>query len=246
MNAGGRSSLLVVPTYNEASGIEDLIDQALAAVPGLDILVVDDNSPDGTGELVAKRAEFEPRLRLLSRPSKQGLGRAYIAGFRRGLSDEYDRFIEMDADLSHDPRDLARLIRAAGEADLVIGSRYVAGGSVEGWSRGRHALSAAANRYAQVMLGHHIKDSTSGFRCYRREVLEMLDLDSISSQGYAFQVEMAFRASQAGFRVKEIPIAFRERRTGASKMSKQIVLEGMIWVTRAGLKNRAGRFRRRR
>jgi dolichol-phosphate mannosyltransferase len=242
VSTGFGSTLVVVPTYNEASGIETLLDQALAADPALDILVVDDGSPDGTGDLVSKRAELEPRLRLLSRPSKQGLGRAYVAGFRLGLSEGYSRFIEMDADLSHDPCDLPRLIDASTEAGLVIGSRYVKGGSVEGWSRGRHALSAAANTYARIMLGHHIKDSTAGFRCYRREVLEALDLDSISSEGYAFQVEMTFRTRQAGFPVKEIPIAFRERSTGASKMSRQIVLEGMLWVTKTGLLNLHRRF----
>jgi dolichol-phosphate mannosyltransferase len=237
-----RSTLVVVPTYNEAEGIETLLDQALAADPDLDILVVDDSSPDGTGEMVAKRAEIEPRIALLTRPTKEGLGRAYVAGFRQGLTQGYERFIEMDADLSHDPQDLPRLIRASAEADLVIGSRYVKGGSVEGWSKGRHALSATANGYARIMLGHHVKDSTAGFRCYRREVLEALDLDSISSEGYAFQVEMTFRARKAGFRVAEIPIAFRERSSGASKMSKHIVIEGMLWVTRTGLRNLPGRF----
>jgi dolichol-phosphate mannosyltransferase len=239
-----RTILVVVPTYNEANGIETLLDQALASCDDLDILVVDDNSPDGTGEIVGKRAELEARVSLLSRPAKQGLGRAYVAGFHRGLAENYRLFIEMDADLSHDPSDLPRLIRAANDAHLVIGSRYVRGGSVEGWSRGRHALSAAANSYARIMLGHHIKDSTAGFRCYRREVLEALDLDSISSEGYAFQVEMAFRTRKAGFEVKEIPIAFRERSSGASKMSKQIVLEGMLWVTRTGIKNTLSRLRR--
>lgn len=242
MTAGAGSTLVLVPTYNEAAGIETLLDQALAADPNLEILVVDDSSPDGTGEIVSKRAELEPRVRLLTRPAKRGLGRAYVAGFRVGLSEGYDRFIEMDADLSHDPQDLPRLISASSEAGLVIGSRYVEGGSVEGWSRGRHALSATANTYARVMLGHGIKDSTAGFRCYRREVLEALDLDSISSEGYAFQVEMAFRTRQAGFQVKEIPIAFHERSTGASKMSRQIVLEGMLWVTKTGLRNLHRRF----
>lgn len=242
MTARGRSTtLVVVPTYNEAAGIMTLLDQVLAVDSDLDVLVVDDNSPDGTGEIIAKRAEHESRVTLLTRPAKHGLGRAYVAGFRRGLGEEYDLFIEMDADLSHDPMDLPRLIKAAGDADLVIGSRYVKGGSVEGWSRGRHALSAAANGYARFMLRHHIRDSTAGFRCFRREVLETLDLESISSEGYAFQVEMAFRARKAGFRILEIPINFRERSSGASKMSKQIVLEGMMWVTRTGLKNLTGR-----
>lgn len=243
MKTGGRT-LVVVPTYNEATGIETLLDQALAADTDLHVLVVDDSSPDGTGEIVTKRAELEPRVMLMTRPAKQGLGRAYVDGFRWGIGEGYDRFIEMDADLSHDPADLPRLIEASEHADLAIGSRYVKGGSVEGWSRGRHALSAAANGYARIMLGHHIKDSTAGYRCYRREVLEALDLDSISSEGYAFQVEMAFRARKAGFSVEEIPIAFRERTTGSSKMSRQIVIEGMLWVTRTGLRNAWSRFKR--
>lgn len=241
MTGSGRT-LVVVPTYNEATGIETLLDQALAADPDLRILVVDDNSPDGTGEIVTKRAATDPRIALLSRPAKQGLGRAYVAGFRWGMGEGYDRFVEMDADLSHDPADLPRLIAACEHADLVIGSRYVAGGRVEGWSRGRHALSRTANSYARIMLGHHIKDSTAGYRCYRREVLEALDLDSISSEGYAFQVEMAFRTRKAGFTISEIPIAFRERTSGSSKMSRQIVIEGMLWVTRTGLRNAGSRL----
>ena len=176
-------ALVVVPTYNESEGIETLLDQALASHPGLKVLVVDDSSPDGTGEIVAKLAEDNERIELLTRPGKQGLGKAYLAGFALGLSQEFDCFIEMDADLSHDPADLPRLIEAAEEgADLVIGSRYIKGGSVSGWSRARHALSWTANRYAKTMLGYPTKDSTAGFRCYRRTVLETLDLGSISSR----------------------------------------------------------------
>jgi dolichol-phosphate mannosyltransferase len=228
--------LLVVPTYNESDGIEDLLAKALASHPDLEILVVDDSSPDGTGEIVSKLAESDERLGLLTRGAKEGLGKAYLAGFGRGLLEEFDCFLEMDADLSHDPADLPRLIEAAENgADVVIGSRYVEGGRVSGWSRARHLLSWSANRYARALLRFPIRDSTSGFRCYRREVLEALDLASITTEGYAFQVEMTYRAWKAGFDIAEIPIVFRERTTGKSKMSRQIVLEGLIWVTARGI-----------
>lgn len=225
--------------------IDHLLDRALAAHPSLHILVIDDGSPDGTGKLVADRALEEERLSVLHRASKQGLGRAYVAGFKAGLEGGYDRIIEMDADLSHDPGDLSRLITTADEADLVIGSRYVGGGGVEGWSHRRHLLSRTANLYSQILLGFPIRDSTSGFRCFRREVLESLDLEGASSEGYAFQIEMAFRTWQAGFRIKEVPIVFRERSSGKSKMSGKIVVEGIKWVTRTGLTSLPRRFRRR-
>jgi dolichol-phosphate mannosyltransferase len=229
--------LLVVPTYNESDGIEDLLAQALASHPDLEILVVDDSSPDGTGEIVSKLAESDDRLGILTRGAKEGLGKAYLAGFGRGLLEEFDCFLEMDADLSHDPADLPRLIEAAENgSDVVIGSRYIKGGQVSGWSRARHLLSWSANRYAQALLRIPVRDSTSGFRCYRREVLEALDLASIATEGYAFQVEMTYRAWKAGFDIAEIPIVFRERTTGKSKMSRQIVLEGLIWVTAHGIK----------
>lgn len=237
--------LLLVPTYNEAGGIDFLLDRALAAHPDLHILVIDDASPDGTGKIVADRALEEERIDVLHRTSKQGLGKAYVAGFMAGLEGGYDRLIEMDADLSHDPNDLPRLIEASERADLVIGSRYVPGGDVEGWSRRRHLLSRTANLYSQVLLGFPIHDSTSGFRCFRREVLESLDLEAASSEGYAFQIEMAFRSWKRGFRVAEIPIVFRERSSGKSKMSGDIVVEGIKWVTRTGLANLPSRFRRR-
>lgn len=238
-------TLVLVPTFNEAAGIELLLDQALASDPTLYILVIDDGSPDGTGKIVDDRALEEERIGILHRTSKQGLGRAYVAGFKMGLERGFDRFIEMDADLSHDPADLPRLIQASNNADLVIGSRYTKGGGVEGWSRPRHLLSRTANAYSQTLLGFPIRDSTSGFRCYRRGVLETLDLDTASSEGYAFQIEMAFRTWKKGFRVAEIPIIFRERSTGQSKMSGDIVVEGIKWVTRTGISNLPGRLRRR-
>lgn len=229
-------TLVVVPTYNEADGISELLDLAREALPSASFLVVDDSSPDGTGEIVTKIAECDDRVQLLSRSSKEGLGRAYVAGFKEGLQQGFTRFIEMDADLSHDPADLPRLVAVTETADIAIGSRYVKGGAVSGWSRGRHLLSMSANAYAFLLLGIGVVDSTSGFRCYRREVLEALELETISSEGYAFQVEMVFRARRAGFEITEIPIVFRERSQGKSKMSKQIVLEGMLWVTRNGLR----------
>jgi dolichol-phosphate mannosyltransferase len=238
-------ALVVIPTYNEAEGIERLLTQALSAHPTLEILVVDDGSPDGTGEIVSKLAESNQRIRLMTRIEKLGLGTAYLAGFGEGLKGDFDCFIEMDADLSHDPADLPRLIAAAETADVVIGSRYVEGGDVTGWTRGRHWLSWSANQYARVLLGFPVKDSTAGFRCYRRHVLEAMNLGSIASEGYAFQVEMTYRAWRAGFRIVEVPIVFRERTSGKSKMSKQIVLEGILRVTRWGIRDFPRRFLRR-
>jgi dolichol-phosphate mannosyltransferase len=236
-------ALLVIPTYNEAEGIDILLDLALAADPSLEVLVVDDGSPDGTGALVDRRVSTEPRLHLLSRESKLGLGSAYLAGFRHGLARGYQLFLEMDADLSHDPADLTRLIAATRQAGLAIGSRYVDGGAVEGWSSGRHLLSLCANSYSRAMLGFPIRDSTSGFRCYRREVLEAVNLDSINSEGYAFQIDLAYRAWKLGFHVVEIPITFKERRAGRSKMSFKIVLEGVFRVTAWGIANLLHRLR---
>lgn len=235
--AGERRTLVLVPTYNEADGISELLDRALVSHPDLEILVIDDGSPDGTGKIAAERAAHESRIAVLHRSEKQGLGAAYVAGFKVGLERGFDLLIEMDADLSHDPADLPRLIAAAQDADLVIGSRYVRGGSVEGWSHARHTLSRSANLYSRIMLGIPVRDSTSGFRCYHRRVLDRLDLAAVSSEGYAFQIEMAFLSLRNGFRVVEIPITFRERSTGRSKMSRNIIVEGVRWVTRTGLKN---------
>lgn len=237
--------LVVIPTYNEAEAIEALLAQVLAADPNLRALVVDDNSPDGTGQIVKNFAAAHDRVELLSRGTKQGLGKAYIAGFRQGLEAGFDYFIEMDADLSHDPGDLPRLLVAVEEADLVIGSRYVDGGDVTGWSRGRELLSRSANLYVRLMLALPIRDVTAGYRCYRREVLENVDLSSITTGGYAFQVEMTYRTVRAGFRVTEVPIIFRERTAGESKMSRQIALEGLRWVAKRGIGDFPRRFLRR-
>lgn len=220
----------MLPTYNEAENLEPLVAAALANLPDTArVLVVDDNSPDGTGELADRLKAEEPRIEVLHRTQKEGLGPAYIAGFRHALAAGADRILEMDSDFSHDPADLPRLLAATEDADVAIGSRYVSGGGVENWSRVRQAISRGGSTYARALLGLPIRDLTGGFKCFRREVLEAIDLDAIGSRGYAFQVEMTYRAIELGFRVAEVPIVFRERRAGASKMSRSIVLEA-AWM----------------
>jgi glycosyltransferase involved in cell wall biosynthesis len=194
------------------------------------VLVVDDNSPDGTGAIADGIAAGETRVRVLHRPGKGGLGPAYLAGFRDGLARGYEALIEMDSDLSHDPADVARLIEGAARADLVIGSRYVPGGATRNWSPARRLLSRAGTAYARLLLGLPLTDATSGFRCYRAALLETIDLDAIKTEGYAFQIEMAWRAWILGFATFEIPIVFTERREGASKMSRRIVAEALAKV----------------
>jgi dolichol-phosphate mannosyltransferase len=217
---------LVLPTYNEAENLEPLVAAALANLPeSARVLVVDDSSPDGTGELADRLAAAEPRIEVLHRAEKEGLGPAYIAGFRRALAEGAGFVIEMDSDFSHDPADLPRLLAATEEADIAIGSRYVSGGGVENWSRLRQAISRGGGTYARLILGLPVRDLTGGYKCFRREVLEAIDLDAIASRGYAFQVEMTYRAVELGFTVAEVPIVFRERRAGASKMSRSIVAE---------------------
>jgi len=221
------NALLVLPTYNEAANIREVVERALAATPDVDILVVDDNSPDGTGRIADEIAAAQPRVRVMHRPGKGGLGPAYIAGFTDGLARGYEAFIEMDSDLSHDPADLARFVAAVKDADLVIGSRYIPGGGVTNWSKNRVRLSQAGNLYARTLLGFGLTDSTSGYRCYRRGLIETLPLRQIGSEGYTFQIEMAWRSWTLGFIVTEIPIVFRERTEGSSKMSRRIVFEAL-------------------
>lgn len=224
---------LVLPTYNEAENLEPLAAAALANLPeSARVLVVDDNSPDGTGDLADRLAAAEPRIEVLHRAEKEGLGPAYIAGFRHALAAGAERILEMDSDFSHDPADLPRLLAATEEADIAIGSRYVSGGGVENWSRLRQAISRGGGTYARLVLGLPIRDLTGGFKCFRREVLEAIDLEAIASRGYAFQVEMTYRAVELGFTVTEVPIVFRERRAGASKMSRSIVAEAAWQVPR--------------
>jgi dolichol-phosphate mannosyltransferase len=223
---------LVLPTYNEVENIDRFVpavlDQLAAAAPEHHVLIVDDNSPDGTGALADRLArEFEP-VEVLHRPAKQGLGRAYLAGFGRALDSGAELVLEMDADFSHDPADVPRLIEAAERADLVLGSRYVRGGGVTDWGVARRLLSRGGSWYARRLLGIPVRDLTGGFKCFRREVLETLDLETVHSDGYGFQIELTYRACQAGFRVEEVPITFRERQVGTSKMSPRIALEA-VW-----------------
>lgn len=222
-----RPAWLILPTYEEAGNIESLVRKAVENLPGgCTVLVVDDNSPDGTGK-IAERLSAELPVEVLRRPGKEGLASAYIAGFRRALEGGAGFVLQMDSDFSHDPADLRRLVEAGERADLVLGSRYVSGGGVGDWSLLRRAISRGGSAYARTVLGIEIRDLTGGFKCFRREVLEAIDLDEISSQGYAFQVEMTYRALQQGFKVVEIPIVFRDRQVGKSKMSRAIVLEAM-------------------
>jgi dolichol-phosphate mannosyltransferase len=224
-------ALVVVPTYNEALSIPTLLQRTLAADARVDVLVVDDGSPDGTADIVQAMMAEEPRLHLLPRTSKQGLGTAYRAGFDWGLARRYDALMEMDADLSHPPEKIPELLDTLGSADVAIGSRYVPGGRTVNWSRARSALSRAGNAYVRLALRLPIHDATGGFRAYRRAVLRTLDLGSIQSNGYCFQVEMAHRAWREGFTVVEVPIAFTDRAAGESKMKSQIVVEALARVT---------------
>jgi dolichol-phosphate mannosyltransferase len=217
---------LVLPTYNEAENVAAFLAAARAKLPdSAHILIVDDNSPDGTGEIADRLAEDDDNLSVLHRPHKEGLGPAYIAGFRRALAADAGLVLEMDSDFSHDPAFLPRLLEAARRADLVIGSRYVPGGGISDWGMLRRAISRGGSAYARFVLGVEVRDLTGGFKCFRREVLEAIDLDLIHSHGYAFQVEMTYRVIQHGFRVLEVPIVFRERRAGSSKMDRSIVAE---------------------
>jgi dolichol-phosphate mannosyltransferase len=215
-----------VPTYNERENVEPMV-RALRA-HDVSVLVIDDGSPDGTGEVADRLATELERVSVIHRERKEGLGPAYVAGFRRALADGAELVLEIDCDFSHDPVDVPRLISAARDADLVLGSRYVGGGSIRNWGVVRRAVSAGGSLYARILLGVPIRDLTGGFKCFRRTVLETLDLDAISSRGYGFQIETTYRAIRAGFRVVEVPITFIDRERGGSKMSKAIVLEA-IW-----------------
>jgi dolichol-phosphate mannosyltransferase len=231
--SSGKYCLVVIPTYNEALNIARLIKAILAEGTQFDVLIVDDNSPDGTGEIVADIAAQNPRVQLLRRPGKLGLGTAYLAGFRQALREGYAFVCEMDADFSHQPHYLPQLLACAEhEADLAVGSRNVPGGKVENWSLMRRAISQGGSLYARTILGMPLRDCTGGFKCFRAEVLRRIDLDAIRSNGYAFQVEMNYRCHQAGFRIKELPITFPDRVAGQSKMSRRIVLEAALMVWR--------------
>ncbi|MCH8557767.1 MAG: polyprenol monophosphomannose synthase [Balneolia bacterium] len=228
-------TLVIIPTYNEASNVSRLIPIMMSLVPDVDLLFVDDNSPDGTQEIINKQREaFPGRIHLLARKEKSGLGSAYVEGFRYALEKDYRYICEMDADFSHDPNDIPRLVEAAkkDDASLVIGSRYHNGISIVNWPLSRLILSYSANMYARFITGLPVKDTTAGFKCFRREVLEAIPLHRIKSNGYAFQIEMHFRAWMAGFNLSEVSIIFREREEGESKMSRNIIFEAvwMVWA----------------
>lgn len=225
-------SLVIIPTYNERDNIREIVPLVLAQGERFELLIVDDNSPDGTGAIADELARGHPRVHVLHRPTKAGLGPAYVAGFRWALARDYDLIFEMDADLSHDPADLPRFVAAIATCDVVLGSRYVPGGGVSNWPLPRRLISQGGSLYARLWLGVPIRDLTGGFKCFRRQVLETLDLDTIGSGGYGFQIEMTYRAIQAGFRVREIPIVFTDRTVGRSKMSRRIFVEAMLMVPR--------------
>ncbi|HEX9371390.1 MAG TPA: polyprenol monophosphomannose synthase [Roseiflexaceae bacterium] len=228
--------LVVVPTYNEAQNIQRLVIEILGQGPQFDVLVVDDGSPDGTGDLVTAMAALTPRVQIIRRPGKLGLGTAYVAGFGAGLRQGYRYLCEMDADFSHQPRYLPVLLAVAERAaDVALGSRNVPGGRVENWSWARRLISRGGSLYTRTILGMPVRDCTGGFKCFRAEVLQQIDLDSIGSNGYAFQVEMNYRCHQAGFRLHEIPIVFPDRVAGQSKMSQQIVWEAAALVLKMRL-----------
>jgi dolichol-phosphate mannosyltransferase len=242
-----RSVLVIIPTFNERENLPLIVARLRAAVPDAHALVVDDGSPDGTGAIADSLAEVDERVHVLHRTEKAGLGAAYIAGFRWALERGYGVVVEMDADGSHAPEQLPRLLgRIEAGADLVLGSRYVPGGSVVNWPKRREVLSRGGNIYSRLALGVKLNDITGGYRAYRREVLEALPLDAVASQGYCFQVDLAWRSVQQGFTVVEVPITFTEREIGESKMSGGIVREALLLVTKWGVRNRVNALRGRR
>jgi dolichol-phosphate mannosyltransferase len=227
-------SLIVIPTYNEKENVRPIVEAVLAQNLGVDVLVVDDNSPDGTGEIVKEIQRSQPRVHLLSRAGKEGLGRAYIAGFNWGLSQGYEMLTEMDADFSHRPVDLGPLLKAAAAADFAIGSRYVAGGGTKNWGLMRKLISRGGGIYSRLILGFPVNDWTGGFNAWKAETLRKIQLDQVKSNGYSFQIELKYRALKAGCKGVESPILFEDRRVGHSKMSSKIVLEALyrVWFLR--------------
>ncbi|MBX3260467.1 MAG: polyprenol monophosphomannose synthase [Labilithrix sp.] len=229
-------TLIVTPTYNEKDNLPRFVDAVRSAWPEADLLVVDDGSPDGTGAIADAIAAKDDHVRVMHRPGKLGLGTAYTQAFKRGLGEGYDRFFEMDADLSHDVRYLPDFIAALDDgADVVIGSRNIPGGGVEGWGLGRHFISKGGSLYSRTILGLGVKDLTSGYKAFTRRALEAIDIDTVHSNGYSFQIEMTYRALRKGMRVKEVPIVFVDRTAGRSKMSRRIFVEaiGVVWKLRA-------------
>jgi dolichol-phosphate mannosyltransferase len=237
--------LVVIPTYNEAETLEPVVARMRASVPEADVLVVDDGSPDGTGDIADRLVAADPAVHVLHRTQKAGLGAAYIAGFRWALAEGYDVVVEMDSDGSHAPEELPRLLTALREADLVIGSRWVPGGQIRNWPLYRQIISIGGSTYARVLLRFPVRDSTSGYRAFRRHVLEELKLDEVASQGYCFQIDLAWKTWRSGFRVREVPITFTEREVGRSKMSRAIVIEALWRVAVWGLTSRSRSARAR-
>jgi len=229
-------TLIVTPTYNEKDNLENFVAAVRGALPEAHILIVDDNSPDGTGDIADSIAQKDSNVRVLHRAGKQGLGTAYVEGFKKGLAEGFDRFFEMDADLSHDAKYLKDFVRALDEgADVVIGSRNIRGGGVEGWGPGRHFISKGGSIYSRVILGLNVKDLTSGYKAFSRRALEAIDFQTVRSNGYSFQIEMTYRAIRKGMKVTEVPIIFVDRTAGHSKMSRKIFVEaiGVVWKLRA-------------
>lgn len=234
---------MVIPTYNEAGNIERMLQKIFSLnLPKLEVLIVDDNSPDGTADLVKLRSKFDPRVHLMQHEGKLGLGTAYVAGFQYALQKGYDLIIEMDADFSHNLEDLPRLMQSTNDSDLVIGSRYLTGVNVINWPLSRLLLSVFASWYTRTITRMPIRDCTSGFKCFKRNVLEAINLDHIVSNGYAFQIELHYKAWRKGFRISEIPIVFTERLTGRSKMSRQIQYEAALTVWRLKLRDLFGKL----
>ena len=238
--------LVIIPTYQERESLPLIVARVRTAVPTAHLLVADDNSPDGTGKIADELAASDDHLHVLHRPAKKGLGAAYVAGFEWALSNGYDAIVEMDADGSHQPEQLPDLLGALTDADVVLGSRWVPGGKVSNWPKSREVLSRGANAYARVALGIPLRDATGGYRVYRAEVLRSFDLTTVRSQGYCFQVDLALRSWQHGYRVVEVPISFVERALGASKMNRGIVFEALWRVTVWGVRARLGQLTRRR
>jgi len=234
-------TLVVIPTYNERENIEKVISLIFGLGLDIDVLVVDDGSPDGTGDIVEAVQENDSRVHLIRREAKMGLGTAYVRGFKFAIANNYDLVFEMDADLSHDPNDIPRFLKEIPDHDLVIGSRYVNGVSVVNWPLTRLILSYCASLYTRTITGIPVKDPTGGFKCFRIEVLKAIDLDQIRSGGYSFQIEMNYKAWKKGFRIKEIPIIFTDRTGGSSKMSKKIVREAIVMVWKLPIKNLFGK-----
>ncbi|GAA1863826.1 polyprenol monophosphomannose synthase [Actinomadura bangladeshensis] len=235
--------LVIIPTYNERDNIERITARVRKAVPSVDVLVVDDASPDGTGDLADAMAAKDDQLKVLHREGKDGLGPAYIAGFRWAAEHGYDVMVEMDADGSHQPEELPRLLAALEDADLVIGARWVPGGKVRNWPKRREALSRGANTYARLMLGIPLHDATAGYRAFRAATLAKIGLEEVDSRGYCFQIDLALRALRQGLRVVEVPITFVEREHGTSKMSRDVMAEAALRITQWGMADRVGKIR---